>query len=115
ERGGRAPMSRAERLRLEGRTYLWMLPIYGLAAFLFEPAHDALRALPWLARGAAYTVGIFAVEYACGWLLERLTGRCPWDYTGHRFSVRGWIRLDYAPAWFAFGLILERAHDVIVA
>jgi hypothetical protein len=29
--------------------------------------------------------------------------------------VHGYIRLDYAPVWFAFGLVLERVHDVLVA
>ncbi len=110
---GRVPLGRAERLRLSGRTYLWMLPIYGLAAFLFEPAHDAIRALPWPARGAIWAAGIFAVEYAAGWLLARLTGRCPWDYSYARASVGGYIRLDYAPVWFCVGLLLERVHDVL--
>jgi uncharacterized membrane protein len=112
---GRTVMTRSERLRLGGHTYLWMLPLYGSAAFLFEPAHDALRALPWPARGAVYTVGIFAVEYLAGWLLRRATGRCPWDYSYARASVHGLIRLDYAPVWFLFGLLLERVHDVLRA
>jgi uncharacterized membrane protein len=109
------PLSRRERLRLMGHTYLWMLPIYGLAAFLFEPVHDALRGSPWLLRGTVYMLGIFAVEYAAGWLLRRLTGRCPWDYSYARLSVHGYIRLDYAPVWLGFGLLLERLHDVLIA
>lgn len=112
---GREPVTRAERLRLAGRTYLWMLPIYGAGGLLFEPAHDAIRRLPWPARGAIYAVGIFAVEYLAGWLLRRLTGRCPWDYSYARASVAGYIRLDYAPVWFAFGLLLERVHAVLGA
>ena len=111
----RVPLDRAERLRLVGHTYLWMFPIYGLAALLFEPAHDAVRALPWVVRGAIYTVGIFAVEYVAGWALRRATGRCPWDYSYARFSVHGYIRLDYTPVWFVFGMILERAHDLMTA
>jgi uncharacterized membrane protein len=111
--GKRVALTPGERLRLEGHTYLWMLPIYGLAAFLFEPVHDALRAQPWLLRGAIYTAGIFAVEYAAGLVLKRATGSCPWDYSYSRFSVGGYIRLDYAPVWFACGLLLERAHDLI--
>ena len=109
------PLSRRERARLAGRTYLWMFPIYGLAALLFEPVHDALRARPWVARGLVYTAGIFAVEYVAGWALARLVGRCPWDYRYARWSVHGYIRLDYAPVWFAFGLFLERVHDVVSA
>jgi uncharacterized membrane protein len=111
----RLRLERHERLMLVGRTYLWMLPIYGLAALLFEPVHDALRPLPWPARGALYAAGIFAVEYAAGYLLRRAIGRCPWDYSYARASVHGYIRLDYAPVWFVFGLALERVHDVLSA
>lgn len=111
----RRPLTRAERRRLAGQTYLWMLPIYGSAALFFEPIHEAVRALPWAARGAIYMTGLFAVEYVAGWLLRRLTGACPWDYSYARTSVHGYIRLDYAPVWFVFGLVLERVHDVAVA
>jgi uncharacterized membrane protein len=109
------PLSRTQRLRLCGNTYLWMLPIYGLCAVLFEPVHDAMRGFAWPLRGAAYMTGIFAVEYVAGWLLRRLTGRCPWDYSYARLSVHGYIRLDYVPVWFAFGLALERVHDTLLA
>jgi hypothetical protein len=111
----RIPMSRAERLRAQGHTTLWMFPIYGSAALLFEPAHDALRAWPWLARGGAWMAGLFAVEAGAGLLLRATTGRCPWDYSYARTNIRGVIRLDYAPLWFAFGLGLERLHDLFAA
>jgi uncharacterized membrane protein len=94
--------------RLAGTTYLWMLPIYGLIAPLYEPVHDAIRACPWLARGLVYGTGIMVVEYATGWTIRAATGSCPWDYTGRsRWHVRGLVRLDYAPLWIAFGLALE--------
>ena len=103
--------------KLRGTTYLWMFPIYGGAmALLFEPVHDAIRPWPWPLRGLLYVVGIFAVEYATGWLLRRLTGACPWDYSGRsRWQVHGLIRLDYAPAWFLAALAAERVHDFLVA
>ncbi|HZS41492.1 MAG TPA: hypothetical protein VFF06_31900 [Polyangia bacterium] len=114
DRIGRVPMTRAERLRLSGRTYLWMFPIYGSAAFVFNPAHDALRAQAWPLRGLVYMTGIFVVEAIAGLLLKAVTGRCPWDYSYARFNVAGVIRLDYAPVWFAFGLLLERVHDYLM-
>ena len=92
-----------------------MLPLYGFGALLFEPAHEALRAQAWLVRGAIYMLGIFAVEYLAGFTLERATGRCPWDYSYNRTSIGGYIRLDYAPVWFVFGLGLERVHDLVRA
>lgn len=110
---GRVRLSREERLRLQGHTYLWMFPIYGFGGLLFEPCHEALRGWPWLARGLVWTLAIFAVEYATGRLLRRLTGRCPWDYSYSRFHLHGFIRFDYAPVWFGFGLLLERVHDAV--
>jgi Putative ABC-transporter type IV len=111
----RVPLGRAERWRLQGRSYLWMFPIYGLAAVLFDPVHDAVRAWAWPLRGALYTAGAFAVEGAAGLALRALTGRCPWDYSYARWHVKGVIRLDYIPVWFAFGMLLERVQDFLRA
>ena len=104
--------------RLEGHTYLWMLPVYGSAAYLFEPVHEALRERPWWQRGLAYTAGFFAVEAASGAGLRRLTGEVPWDYRRPRgrrtkapVSWRGLVRPAYAPAWFVAGLGFEKLHD----
>jgi hypothetical protein len=110
----RVPLDRAGRLRLEGKSYLWMLPIYGGGGLLFERAHDALAGQPWLLRGLVYCVGAFAVEAAAGWGLRLATGRIPWDYSYARASALGGaIRLDYAPVWLAFGFALERVHDFV--
>lgn len=92
---------------------LWNLPVYGLAQPLFEPLHDRLRQRSPAFRGTLYGVGILGVEYASGRILRRLVGRAPWDYAGCRFAVDGLVRLDYLPLWAAFGLGLERAHDLL--
>jgi hypothetical protein len=101
--------------RLVGETYLWMLPIYGLAAFLFEPVHDRLRTAPRATRAGVYAAGIIATEAATGSLLRRLVGVCPWDYTGRsRFvAAGGATRFDYVPLWALAGLGLERIDDVL--
>ncbi|MBV9100772.1 MAG: hypothetical protein JO198_06975 [Candidatus Dormibacteraeota bacterium] len=98
--------------RLEGRSYVWMLPIYGVAAYLFEPLHDALASRPVWQRAAAYAAGIMSVEMATGTGLRRLVGEVPWDYSGRsRWVVGGGaVRIDYAPLWAAVGLGLERVH-----
>ncbi len=98
--------------RLAGKTYLWMFPIYACGGLAFEVAHGWVADLAWPLRGMVYTVGIFAVEYASGWLIQRLTGSIPWDYSERRWHVHGLIRLDYAPAWFVFGLLLERVEQL---
>ena len=99
--------------RLEGHSYLWMLPIYGLTAFLFEPLHDAVKRRPVWERAGIYAGGIMAVEYATGTALRRGVGAVPWDYTGQsRWALPGGaVRLDYAPIWAVSGLALERIHD----
>lgn len=100
--------------RLTGRTYLWMFPIYGLIAPLYEPLHDLIRSAPWPARAVVWSLCFTAVEYSTGYLIERLTGRCPWDYVaaGTRFAINPYIRWDYFPLWAAVGLALEPVHDV---
>lgn len=99
---------------LTSKTYIWMFFIYGLAIVL-EPIHNRIRSLPVIVRGVIYMVLIFATEYLTGFLLYKLIGQCPWDYSGSRFSVNGFIRLDYIPAWFAVGLLFERLHDTLMA
>ncbi|WP_432661833.1 hypothetical protein R9X47_14805 [Wukongibacter baidiensis] len=96
-------------VKLTGRTYIWMFFIYGLAVFL-EPIQESVGGLNILLRGGLYTLLIFTAEYFAGWILRRVLGVCPWDYSSSIFSVNGLIRLDYAPVWFVAGLLLERVH-----
>jgi uncharacterized membrane protein len=100
---------------LTGHSYVWMLPIYGAGGLGLEVLHTRLLAAgaPWWGRGLAYVALIYALEYASGWLLRRLLGRCPWDYGRGRLSVHGLVRLDYAPAWLALGLAFERVRPIV--
>jgi hypothetical protein len=106
--------------RLTGHTYLWMLPIYGSAAVLFEPAHDRLRTRPWWQRGLAWVGGVYAVEAASGTAVRALTGEVPWDYSrprGRKPVPRNWrglVRPSYAPLWLGVGFGLEKLHDRLV-
>jgi hypothetical protein len=107
--------------RLTGTTYLWMLPIYGVAAVLFEPAHEATKraGTAWWARALLWTGGIYAVEAASGEAIRRVTGEIPWDYARPRGAKpepthwRGLVRPAYAPVWFGVGLGMERLHDLL--
>ncbi len=65
-------------------------------------------------RGAIYLLGFWLVEYASGWLLRQLTGKCPWDYSDLRGNLHGLIAWEYGPVWFAAGLLLEPVHDFFV-
>jgi hypothetical protein len=107
--------------RLTGHTYLWMVPIYGVAAYAFEPAHDAARnaGWPWWRRAAAWTAGIYAIEAASGEALRALVGEIPWDYSRPRgrkqppMTWRGLVRPAYAPVWFLVALGMEQLHDLL--
>ncbi len=89
------------------------VPVYGLAQPLFEPVHDRIRQRPLALRAAVYGTGILGVEFACGRLFRRFAGGVPWDYHGARFGIDGLVRLDYLPLWAAYGLGLERLHDLL--
>lgn len=95
-------------LSLRGCTSLWMFPIYGLGACL-HPISAFLKKhrMKAPARGLLYTLCIFAAEFVSGSMLTRKK-HCPWSYYRSPYHVRGVIRLDYAPCWFGFSLLLER-------
>lgn len=82
-----------------------MLPVYGAAVFL-EPMFIQLKNRGFLFRGIMYMSLIFAAEYFSG-LLLRSFNICPWEYFNAPLNIKGIIRLDYAPLWFAVGLMYE--------
>jgi uncharacterized membrane protein len=100
--------------RLLGTTYLWMFPIYGLIAVFYEPVHDLIRDFPLLIRALIWSLGFTTVELITGWLITRVTGRCPWDYSGKRFAINAYIRWDFFIVWALIGLALEPVHDFLV-
>lgn len=100
--------------RLLGTTYLWMFPIYGLLAILYEPIHDLIRGGPLLGRALIWSLGFTTIELVSGWLIERVTGRCPWDYSDKCLAINAYIRWDFFPVWAIIGLALEPVHDFLV-
>lgn len=96
------------------KTYLWMHPIYGATALGLEFLHDRLRFLPRPVRALAYTAFIFGAELTTGWLLRKVLGRCPWDYEQRGWSVKGLVRLDYAPFWYTAGLLFEPLREALL-
>ncbi|MGD2049092.1 MAG: hypothetical protein PVH03_06335 [Chloroflexota bacterium] len=100
--------------RLIGTTYLWMFPIYGLLVFFYEPVHNFIRDYPTLIRALIWSLGFTTVELISGWLIEKITGHCPWDYTGKKFAINPYIRWDFFLVWALVGLALEPVHDFLV-
>jgi len=91
---------------LKGNTSIWMFPIYGCAALLV-PINKLFKNKSSVTRGFIYMSLIFTAEYITGYLLGRKT-LCPWDYHHSKWNVGRVIRLDFAPYWFAAGLLFER-------
>ncbi len=98
-------------LTLEGKSYIWMFFIYGLALFL-EPIHDSIRNQNIFIRGLIYTVLIYIVELYTGSLIMKIIGVCPWNYTDST-DLDSIINIKFIPIWFVLGLFLERIHDFI--
>lgn len=96
---------------LRSTTSIWMFFIYGMVVML-EPAYLIMQDWSIVFRGVVYMLCIFAGEYITGGFLKRAE-LCPWDYTNARYNIQGIIRLDYAPAWFAAGLVFERVFVVM--
>ena len=89
-----------------GYSFLWMIPIYPLLAFI-EPMHELMKDFPIFIRGLIYVLALWIVEYVSGWLIKKISGRCPWDYSASRWNVGGFIRIDFLPVWFVFILTAE--------
>jgi hypothetical protein len=99
--------------RLTGYSFLWMLPIYGLLVFM-EPLSYYLQDLPFVLRGLIYALAITVMEFIVGWLLEKITGRCPWDYSYHKLSIKGYTRYDFIVIWFVVGLTVEHFAPALI-
>ncbi|MBI4248931.1 MAG: hypothetical protein HY611_05465 [Elusimicrobia bacterium] len=94
---------------LPGYSSLWYFPLYASAPLFFNFAGPTLFPWPVWARGAAYTAGCWLIEYCGMGVLRLCLGQSPSEknYYRSRWNVRGLTRLDFAPAYFALGLIFE--------
>jgi hypothetical protein len=92
--------------RAVGYTFLWMLPIYSLMICL-EPLSELIKNWHWVLRGFFYLGIVWFTEYCGGWIIKKISGRCPWDYSYSKYSFHGFIRWDFAPFWFGYGLFVE--------
>jgi uncharacterized membrane protein len=95
----------------KGQSYIWMFFIYGVGAILFPLVHKHLKGFQLILRIFLIALGIFVVEFITGFILDKVTGHCPWQYT-NRWNIMGYIRLDYLPAWMGFGYLIERADEL---
>lgn len=94
---------------LMGYSSLWYCPLYALTPVFLYATGSYIFPLPLIMRGMIYMLAIFLVEYFGMLALRKLLGASPSEahYYRARFNLHGLIRLDFAPAMFALGLILE--------
>ncbi len=83
------------------QTYLWMMPIYGLAGIALEAIYHGLHHWPAVPLALVYTFVIYVTEFVSGLILKKLIGRCPWDYGLGNWTPWGLINFKYFPYWFA--------------
>lgn len=102
--------------RLKGRSSLWMFPIYGFVFFIVLLVQWIYVGYPWWFRGMMYAFLILLWEYVSGYIVKKLVGVAPWDYSKEtpdgvgskkRFHIHGLVCLEYVPVWFIEGLIIE--------
>lgn len=98
---------------LKGQTSLWMLPIYGLAAFIYPPVAIRVSEMPWYGRALIYGIAISVVQLILGLILSKFN-RCPWHYDD-KWTIKGLVSLPHLPLWCAFGLGVEWAWPKIKA
>lgn len=94
--------------KLTSNTSIWMFPIYATAVII-EPISKKMcsRKQNTICRGFIYSLMIFATEFLSGSILKK-NNCCPWDYSKAKLNIKGVVRLDYLPLWFAVGLIYEK-------
>jgi len=92
---------------LAGTSYVWMFFIYGSIPFIFPLIYNKIKNINILLRATIYAIICLSIEYISGFILEILTGSCPWLYT-EGLHLNGYIRLDYFPIWMLFGFITEK-------
>ena len=97
---------------LSGETSLWMVPVYGLIAFIYPFVHFKVSTFGIVFRGLAYMIVFFVIQLIVGWALSRFK-MCPWSYKGKLSVANGLINLAYAPLWFIVGLLIEFIYPFV--
>lgn len=103
------PLCGSPVMALAGKSYVWMIFIYAAIPLLGHYLHHHVEKYHVILRLLFYVALVYAIEFTSGLLLQKITGRCPWQYT-EGWHVMGLIRLDYFPAWLLFCWILERLY-----
>lgn len=105
-----------EDIRLQGKSYLWMFPIYGIAALIFLLITSLLMNIPLIVRGLIYMILFTLLEFTSGMGIKTVFGKSPWNYSRYKIKVdgkkyksnfKGVVCLRYIPIWFICGILGE--------
>lgn len=88
-----------------GFLYGPFVPIYGFGAIAVSRLDGLLIDSPILVKALAFGVTLTALEYATGYLFERLFRLRLWDYSNHRLNLHGRVSLLFSVFWTALALI----------
>ena len=83
------------------------LPIYGSGAIVILLSTFGVRDNLWL----VYVIGMISstiLEYFTGDAMQRMFGVRYWDYSKHRFNLKGHICLGVSLGWGLFSVLLVR-------
>ena len=98
---------------LEGKTQLWVFPLYYFGSIYgFEILYKYIKNKSIILRAFIYGIMILFIEYIAGYLIKKIIGKCPWEYTNN-FNVSGLINLSYLLLWSLVGLAAEYVNSYL--
>lgn len=108
---------RGKEIYLEGHTYLWMAPVYGILFIgIFEPVHALISNFDMVFRWVIWGVSFTFFEGLFGYIYDKILGFCPWDYSGSKWKVfkNGYTKWSLIPLWGIAGLIIEGYSTILI-
>lgn len=97
---------RKKDVKMKGKTYLWMIPIYFIGGVCLNRLTEYSENHSMVVRMNIYGLANIGIEYLSGLVLHKIIGICPWHYRS-KYSIHGYVRLDYYPFWVLLGLLFE--------
>ncbi|MEK7705402.1 MAG: hypothetical protein AAB426_10620 [Myxococcota bacterium] len=95
------------------------VPTYGMGALITMAVNEHFASQPLAARVLYFALSLTALEYALGWLVERLFRIKLWDYSDNRLNLHGRICLKFSALWtlfaLAFVVLIHPRTTVLVA
>ncbi len=105
---------RARRFINPGLLHGPFLPVYGSALTLMLYVREFFPSIPLPLEAVVCAAAATGVEYAAGFLLEKLFGMRLWDYSDERYNLHGRVCVKYSLFWTAGALALTRLVHPLV-